>query len=130
MRVVKDFDTWNSLKKHLNISGMNCFYHEREVWWCSLGINIGFEEDGKGAQAERPVLVLKGFSRQLCWIVPLSTSSKRNRYNISVGTIDGKSVVAMISHLRPIDTKRFINRIGYIDQIEFEKTKLAIKDLL
>ncbi len=126
----KDFDTWNGLKKHIHTNGINCFYHEREIWWCSLGINVGYEEDGKGSQAERPVLIIKGFNRQLCWVVPLSTSSKHDKYHIPVGHIENDSASAIVSHMRPIDTKRFINKIGYLDQETFNNTKQAIKDLL
>lgn len=128
--MIKDFDTWNGLKKHLHSAGSNCYYHEREIWWCSLGINIGYEEDGKGSQSERPILVVKGFSRQLCWVVPLSASPKSNIFYVPIGLVDGKPVSAMVSHMRPIDTKRFINRIGYLDQELFDRTKQAIKDLL
>jgi mRNA-degrading endonuclease toxin of MazEF toxin-antitoxin module len=75
-------------------------------------------------------LIVRGFNRQLCWIAPLSTTLRTGKYHVPVGLVDGKSVSAIISHLRPIDTKRFINRIGYIDQSSFDKTKQAIKDLL
>ena len=26
----------------------NIFFREKEVWWIALGVNIGFEQDGKG----------------------------------------------------------------------------------
>lgn len=126
----KDFDQWNTEKKSLQISGKNRFYHEREIWWCSLGINIGFEEDGKGSHFERPVVVIRPFSKHLCWVVPLSTSTKSNPYYIPIGQIQGQSASAIISQMRPLDTKRFINRIGHLDHVSFERTKQAIKDLL
>ena len=28
--------------------GENKFYKPKEVWWCNLGINVGFEQDGSG----------------------------------------------------------------------------------
>lgn len=44
----KDFDQWNSEKKGLEISGPESLqFHEREIWWCSIGINLGDEHDGK-----------------------------------------------------------------------------------
>ena len=42
----KDFDSWNEKKKILNNNDVS-FYHEREVWWCSLGVNVGYEQNGK-----------------------------------------------------------------------------------
>ncbi|MEK7104887.1 MAG: hypothetical protein AAB868_02505 [Patescibacteria group bacterium] len=38
----KDFDNWNKRKKEINSEEPN-FYHEKEIRWCSLGINIGNE---------------------------------------------------------------------------------------
>ena len=43
----KDFDKWNSLKKIFEKENRELFAHPREVWWCSLGVNLGAEIDGK-----------------------------------------------------------------------------------
>lgn len=51
----KDFDSWNSQKKNIHTKGENKFYHPREIWWCSLGINVGFEQDGTGQNIEMRV---------------------------------------------------------------------------
>ena len=45
----KDFDNWNKEKKKINYKNTNRFYHAREIWWCSLGVNVGFEQDGTNA---------------------------------------------------------------------------------
>ncbi len=47
---VKDFDGWNSSKKLVDISDRQVFGYPREVWWCSLGVNIGAEVDGKNEE--------------------------------------------------------------------------------
>jgi len=60
----KNFDTWNNHKKLINKQRAAPFYKEREVWWCALGVNVGFEQDGTGKNFDRPVLVLKGFNRE------------------------------------------------------------------
>ena len=126
----KNFDLWNQDKKHIHFYIQNKFYHEREVWWCYLGVNIGFEEDGTGFNGERPVLILRGFSRQVCWIIPLSTSEKINKYYISVVDISNKKSFAIISQIRLIDTKRLINKMGFVDSQTFDVIKKTIKDLL
>lgn len=57
---MKDFDTWSKEKKTLEQEGHDSLvFHEREIWWCSIGINVGDEQDGKNERFERPVLVLK-----------------------------------------------------------------------
>ena len=127
---MKDFDGWNSRKKNIHKNGLAKLYSAREVWWCSLGVNIGFEQDGTGEDNERPVLILKGFSRQVCLIVPLTTSVKKNPYNIAAGKVDGKDAFAIISQVRLIDTKRLINKVGIIDNVLFDKIRKTVKDML
>ncbi|MDE2116942.1 MAG: type II toxin-antitoxin system PemK/MazF family toxin [Patescibacteria group bacterium] len=73
----KDFDQWNMKKKRIHELGASMLYHARDVWWCNLGANIGFEQDGTGAGYARPVLILKGFNAFVCLVIPLTTSRKR-----------------------------------------------------
>ncbi len=126
----KDFDRWNKNKKQIHSEHENKLYHAREVWWASLGTNIGFEQDGTGKDGEWPVLILRGFSKQVCLIVPLTTSKKKNPYHIFLGEIGHREASAIISQIRLIDTKRFINKIGFVDQKLFEETRKAVKDLI
>lgn len=126
---MKDFDTWNSHKKAINDSGGK-LYSERDIWWCSLGVNVGFEQDGTGKSYERPVVVLRGFSRAVCLVVPLTTSTKENKYHVALGEVDDKPAAAIISQVRLVDTKRFIDKIGMLDKEKFAEIKNAVKGLL
>jgi mRNA interferase MazF len=70
----KDFIKWNEVKEGVNsLDPSNIYFNEREIWWCYLGLNVGIEEDGKGENFMRPVLIINKFSRRLCWVIPLST---------------------------------------------------------
>jgi hypothetical protein len=66
------------------------FYHKREVWWCTLGVNVGSEENGSGEEYRRPALILKGLSVETCLIVSLTTSGKDHPSRVAVGLIGGK----------------------------------------
>ncbi len=126
----KDFDNWNDRKKHIHKQSQYLpLYQEREVRWCRLGINIGFEQDGTGVEYSRPVLILRGFSRQVCLVVPLTTSTKKNKYHVSVGVIADKKASAIISQLRLIDTKRLDQHIATLDKDVFAEIKKAVKNL-
>jgi mRNA interferase MazF len=125
----KDFDSWNISKKQINNMVFNKFYHSREIWWCKLGVNIGFEQDGTGDEYERPVLTLKGFSKKVCLIIPLTASLKKNKYYIPIGKVAEKEAQAIISQIRLIDTRRFIERECVLKKEIFEIIKKAIKDL-
>lgn len=126
----KDFDKWNTKKKSIHSFSNNPPYLERDIWWCSLGINIGFEEDGNVKNAERPVIIFRGFSKELCWVIPLTTSIKKNKFYVRVGIINRKEACAILTQMRPIDTKRLINKIGFLDWDNFNKIEKAIRKLI
>ncbi len=125
----KDFDKWNKRKKEINDEEPN-FYRARDIRWCSLGINIGFEQDGTSELYRRPVLVIKGFSRHVCLVVPLTTSTKINPYHMSIGIIEGREAFVIISQIRLIDTKRLHDPLAILGKEKFEEIRKAIRDLI
>lgn len=126
----KDFNNWTEIKKKLHETEVARLYHAREVWWCSLGVNVGFEQDGDGAEYQRPVLILKGLSKNTCLVIPLTTSTHKHPMRISLGTIDGKEASAIISQMRVIDTKRLEEKVGFINKEIFEIIRKAVRDML
>ncbi len=121
----KDFDTWNTKKKAINdkIIDEKLFFKEGEVWWVNLGVNVGFEMDGKGSDFIRPVLIVKKYNQYSFLAIPLTTSPKTNKYKVSVGIIDGKNAVASLSQLKNIDSKRLINKIHHLEHDLFVDIK-------
>ena len=126
----KDFDTWNTSKKRFHTRTDTPFCHEREIWRCALGVNIGFEQDGSSEDYNWPILVLKGLSRQTCLAIPLTTSSNHHPLRPCIGIVDGKEARALLSQIRVIDTKRLRRKIGYLDKEVFERMQKAVKDML
>ena len=129
-KYIKDFDGWNVIKKETNRNTDRLFYHKREVRWCRLGTNVGFEQDGTGKDYARPVLILKDFNQHVCWVVPLTTSTKDNPFHIALGKMDEKESFAIISQLRLVDTKRLDTKLGVVNKEIFDKIRKAIKDML
>ena len=87
-QMAKDFDSWNIQKKKLHSSDTSRkHYHEREIWWCSLGANVGYEHDGTGSTYQRPILILKGLSAETCIAVPLTSSVHKHPLRIPIGNI-------------------------------------------
>jgi mRNA interferase MazF len=128
--VIKDFASWNNRKIDINDNGTNKYYHPRDIWWCSLGLNIGFEQDGKDQEFQRPVLILKGISDKTCLIIPLTTSLHVHKYRYPLGEVTGKKSTAILSQMRVIDTKRLINKIGVLDKEKFTNIKKAIRTFI
>ena len=118
----KDFDKWNSQKKGIDIKEISYdfFFYPREVWWCSLGINVGVESDGKNENFERPVLIIKKFNGQMCWIVPLTSKIRDGEHYHKVNHEDGVSWVCL-SQIKTVSTKRLLRKIGMISEIEFKE---------
>jgi mRNA interferase MazF len=83
---MKDFDSWNTLKKRIHDSERRLYVKEREIWWCNLGLNIGTEIDGKNKIFERPVLVLKGLSAESAFILPLTTKHSTGKDHVLLVT--------------------------------------------
>src|SRR6185369_9821330 len=96
----KDFDVWNEEKKKISAKAGNDFmFCEREIWWCSIGLNIGDEEDGKNEFFERPVLVVRKFNKDIAWVVPMTTVVKNNQFHHIV-SYDNCYFSLMLSQIR------------------------------
>lgn len=128
---MKNFDTWNKQKKIIDeFKSYSIYFHEQEIWWCSLGVNVGTEEDGKGINHERPVVILKKYNNNSCLIVPLTTSNKSGKYYFKINLSNTKrQSKAILSQIRFIDSKRLINRMGYIMKNEFVELKKATLEI-
>ena len=74
---LEDFVAWTKIKIriHLNESKKDFYFKPREIWYASLGVNIGFETDGKNDKFERPVLIIRVFSADVLWILPLTSKN-------------------------------------------------------
>lgn len=112
---MKNFDEWNELKKKLEEKEIDVVFKRGSIWWCSFGLNIGVEQDGKNEFHERPALVIRKFSKYSCLCVPLSSSNKNNPYYIKLDSSKYESY-AIISQIRLVSTKRFLRKIETIDQ--------------
>jgi mRNA interferase MazF len=127
----KDFTDWMRIKSYIHNNGSQnrLGYKEGDVLWCSIGANVGFEEDGKHRLYNRPVLVLRGFSREIFFGIPLSTTARRGKYYFEF-TLSGKTSVALLSQARVLDIARCVNgkrkaKIGRVDRATLEKIRHA-----
>jgi mRNA interferase MazF len=126
----KDFDSWNKEKKTLENTGFDTLaFHEREIWWCSIGINLGDEQDGKNELFERPLLVLKKFNKKICWVLPMTTRPKSGIYYHSLKH-DGQIFSVILSQIRLVSVKRFRRLVRKISPHQFELIQNKIIDLL
>lgn len=125
----KDFSQWHSLKTIIENDRHSPFFHEQEIWWCSLGANVGFEEDGKNELFERPVLVWRKFNREMFWGLPLTSKKKLGHFYYSFMVHD-QDRTAIISQLRVLSAKRLIRRLSKISDSQFGLLEHAINSFI
>jgi len=126
----KNFDSWNEKKKSIHQDGLVPFYHQREIWWCSLGTNVGFEIDGTGENFDRPILILKGFNKNTFLGVALTGRKKEGKYYFYLGEVEGRPATAVLSQVRLIDTKRLVRKMETLEQKVFDQFKDKLKKIL
>lgn len=128
MEYIKDFDSWNNNKKIIDQKeiSLGIFFNEREIWWGSLGLNIGYEQDGKNENFERPLLIIRKFNKGIVWALPLTTIAKDNKFHYKLKS-SGSFVI--LSQVRLISTKRLLRLVETINENEFNEIIIRVKGL-
>ncbi len=122
----KDFDKWNELKKKIDVRN-SVYVSERDIWFCSVGLNIGSEQSGKHELFERPVLVVKEVTSNTFIGIPLTSNRKKGSWYVEIKSTDSS---AIISQIKLFDTRRLARKIGVISIEEFEIIKKKLKDYI
>lgn len=119
-KYVKPFNKWNKQKLKIDTHEMECslYVKEREIWWISVGVNVGAEIDGKNELCERPVLIFREVGREQFYGLPLTSKEKSGsfyrlfHYGNSAGDI-------CLSQLRVFSSKRLVRKIDVVNEEEF-----------
>jgi len=128
----KDYTKWHKIKTDINNLEKRVFFHEREIWFCYVGANVGFEQDGNKEEYLRPVLIIKKFNNEIFWGIPLTKSEKRkdSRYYYEFSFVEDIMSLAILSQMKLIDAKRLARHVGIMKEDDFEKLKKKLKELL
>lgn len=127
----KDFTDWHRVKTEINNKPEeNLYFYEKEVWWISVGKNVGFEEDGKGKVYLRPVIILRKFNQFLFFGVPLSTTKNRGKYYYPFIFKDKTVSVALLSQLRAYDTNRLVHKDGAMHEKDYRELQDKIVQII
>jgi len=113
----KDFDGWNERQKTINerLISDDFFFLEGEIWWTSIGVNIGREIDGKNDYFERPILVLKKFTEDTFLGLPLSTKEK-SAGDFHIILYKEKKKTIYLQQMRFLSSNRLLQLITRIDE--------------
>lgn len=78
-KFIKNFQAWFKIKPDLDKKNSSqILFKEGEIWWCSVGENIGSEISGKQKLFLRPVYIIKKFSSHTFTAIPLTSTKPKN----------------------------------------------------
>jgi len=123
-KIINMFNRWNTKKQEINQKIKTIFIKERDIVYINMGKNIGFEQDGKGDEFLRPVIVYKKFNNNIFLGIPLTSTIKQNKYyfnfNFKSKTDGYRQSSAILSQVKLYDVKRVKFRLGIISKNDFE----------
>ena len=122
MTHIKDFDSWNKLKKITDKADSLIKIRTGEIRWCRFGVNVGNETMGKGDTFRRPVLILKKFSGDVFLGLPLTTKDHKGDWYHQI-IHDGITQIIILNQGRILDRKRLEEKIFEISEAELEDIK-------
>lgn len=127
---MKLFDLWNRLKQRTDAQEHRVYFHEREIWMGKWGENIGYEQNGKGEEFLRPILIVKKFNNALFWGVALTSKPKTGKFYFEFSFQPDIKSYAILSQLRLFDAKRLQFLKGHIAEKDFSTLKKNLTQFL
>jgi mRNA interferase MazF len=126
------FDEWNEVKKDIHKSERKLSIKTREIFWANIGQNIGFEQNGKGKNFARPIIVVKKLTKDLFLGIPTTTTLREDndyfhKFKYTTYNNEVLNVSALILQVKVFSIKRLMNKIRMIHKEDFnliiEKSK-------
>ncbi len=123
MNIVKRFLEWIKLKEKLHGGVHNPpLFRQGEVWWVSIGENIGTEINGKSKLFSRPVLVYKKLGTNSFLGIPMTSQIKEGSWYVQIKLFDKISII-LLHQMKVFDYRRLSSKLGQIDDEDFRKVK-------
>ncbi|MBA1438460.1 MAG: dTDP-4-dehydrorhamnose reductase [Epsilonproteobacteria bacterium] len=124
------YDQWNEQKKQIAKNETCIKFQQFHIIFMKMGVNIGFEQDGKGEECLRPVLVYKKFNHRVFLGIPLTSKPKFDRFHFEFEYKRGKKSYAILSQIKLFDIKRAKYYDGKISKKQFEKLQEKLLELI
>jgi mRNA interferase MazF len=102
---------------------------EGDLWWASIGENVGSEINGKSGLFSRPVIVLRKLSHGFYFVVPTTTQQRVGSWFVTFRQKD-RAMAACLHQTRAIDHRRLSSKIGSVDDEDFARVKEGFRRLI
>ncbi len=117
------------LKETLDAGSINVPHvSQGDLWWASIGENIGYEINGKSSLFSRPVIIFKKLAHGLYFVIPTTTKIRNGSWYVSFQLQD-KNETACLHQARALDHKRLSSKIGRLDDTDYKKISLGFQAL-
>lgn len=126
---MKRFLEWIGLKERLhNATPSPPLVSEGDIWWASVGENVGSEINGKSRLFSRPVVIYKKLSHGFYFVVPTTTQERGGTWYVSFRQHE-KTMLACLHQARAIDYRRLSTKLGTLDDEDFGRVKAGFRNL-
>ena len=129
MNLVKRFLEWIRLKEKLHATvSKPPLFREGEIWWCSIGENIGSEINGKSGLFSRPVLIFRKLSSSTFLGLPTTSQQRKGTWYVTI-TLGKSESTVVLSQARVFDYKRLSTKIGQLETVEMNRVAVNFRKL-
>ena len=126
---MKKFLEWIGLKEKLhNVEGQPPHVSEGDIWWASVGENVGSEINGKSKLFSRPVIILKKLAHGFYFIIPITTQIREGSWYVPFRQKE-KDMVACLHQARAMDHRRLSSKLGTLDDEDLSHVKKGFSAL-
>jgi UDP-N-acetylglucosamine 1-carboxyvinyltransferase len=126
---MKRFLEWLGLKEKLHsVYRKPPLVSEGDIWWTSMGENIGREINGKNEKFSRPVLIFKKLSKELYVVIPFTSQQHTGSWYVPY-KFGKKNMYACLHQVRSIDYRRFYTRLTQMGSEDFYQVQKGFASL-
>ena|ERR1043166_5489803 len=126
---MKRFLEWIGLKERLhNIAHKPPLVSQGDIWWASIGENVGSEVNGKSALFSRPVIIFKKLAHGFYFVIPTTTQVREGTWYVKFRQHE-REMVASLHQARAIDYRRLSSKLGTLDDEDYSRIKDGFRSL-
>jgi mRNA interferase MazF len=125
------FDEWNEKKKILHNRDIfyiddegkkrsKILFKEGEIWWASVGKNIGWESYGKWANFARPIYIFRKFSSDSFLAIPMTSRLKEWTWYLPIEFKWMKRIL-ILPQMKYMSANRLLEKMADIPENSLEK---------
>lgn len=126
---MKRFLEWIGLKEKLHDHQYRPpLVSEGDIWWTSIGENVGSEINGKSTLFSRPVIIFKKLAHGFYFVIPTTTQAREGSWYVAFRQKE-KEMVACLHQARAIDYRRLSSKLGTLDDKDIGRVKSSFLNL-